>query len=89
MTITADEMRQKRKEVEKDAQGMIEEIDSDLALVFKNYRDFPATFDALPYYRVPKEQVRTLKEHYSSLGYKCVAKRSSLYKGWYEIIISW
>lgn len=89
MTITADEMRKARKEVEKDVQEIIEDIDSDLALIFENYQEFSAETDSLPYYHVRKEHVRRIREYYSSLGYRCVAKRSNLYKGWYEIMIGW
>lgn len=89
MTITADEMRKAREEVEKDVQEIIVDIDSDLALIFENYQEFSATFDSLPYYLIRKEQVRYIRKYYSSLGYRCVAKRSNLYKGWYEIMIGW
>ena len=89
MTITANEMRKARKEAEKDVVEIIEDIDSDLALIFENYQEFSATTDRLPYYLVQKEQVRYIRKYYSSLGYKCAVKRSDLYKGWYEIMISW
>lgn len=89
MTITASEMRKAKKEAVKDVQEIIEQIDSDLNLIFENYQEFSATMSSLPYIYVLKEQVCPIREHYTASGYKCVAKKSNLYHGWYEVVISW